>query len=87
MIYAAAVVANIRVRLDKYYECYIDDSDLIKIWGAAPWLSATGNLHDRVKNLAKEMGCRVHWRKKGLAHFTRIIPRVEIYKKEHISLD
>lgn len=74
MVYAAAVVANIRVRLDKYYECYIDDSDLMKIWGAAPWLSATGNLHDRVKNLAKEMRADVTWPKKREAHFTRKIP-------------
>jgi len=73
IVYAAAVVANIRSRLDKFHECYIDDKDIVKMW-SAPWLSATGNLHDRIKRLAKEMNANVSWPKKGEARFTRKIP-------------
>ena len=72
--YAAAVIANIRVRLEKYQECYVDDLDLLKIWGGKPWLSQGGNLHDRIKNLAKEIGTKVDWPRKGEAHFVRDVP-------------
>lgn len=75
MVYAAAVVANIRARLDKFYECYMDDSDLLRIWGGTPWLDSTGNLHDRVRALAREMDAEVEWfENKKEAHFTRKAP-------------
>lgn len=80
VIYAASVIANIRVRLDKYYECYMDDKDLIKIW-KAPWLSASGNLHERIKKLAQRMNANVDWPKKGEAHFSRSVPLIEIVSK------
>ena len=78
IVYAAAVVANIRARLDKFYECYMDDADLLKIWGGVPWLESTGNLHDRIKGLAREMEADVSWPKKGEAWFVRKVPLIEI---------
>lgn len=74
--YAAAVISNIRVRLDKFNECYVDDSDLLKIWGNKSWLDAQGNLHDRIENMAKEIGTSVTWPRKGLARFTRDVPLI-----------
>lgn len=78
LIYAAAVVANIRARLDKFYECYIDDKDLLKIWGGLSWLDSTGNLHDRIKGLARKMEAKVSWPKDGEAYFTRKRPSLII---------
>jgi len=78
IIFTAAVVAHIRARLDKYGEAIVDDAVLLKIWGGKPWLSATGNLHDRIKNLAKEMEAKVSWPKKGEARFTRKIPIIHV---------
>lgn len=78
LIYSAAVVANIRNRLDAFYECYMDDSDLLKIWANAPWLSSAGNLHERIKGLAREMDADVYWPKKSEAHFVRKIPVIEV---------
>ena len=77
--YAAAVVANIRARLDKFGECYVDNADLLKIWAGKPWLEATGNLRQRIKNLAKEMDAKVSWpNKKDEAHFTRNIQLIKV---------
>lgn len=82
LVYAAAVVANIRARLDKFYECYMDDKDLLKIWGGTPWLTSSGNLHDRIRNLAREMEASVEWAEKGTAHFTRKVPYYIIGNKQ-----
>ena len=78
LVYAAAVVANIRVRLDKFHECYMDDKNLLGIWGNTPWLESTGNLHDRIKGLARELEANVSWPKKGEAYFTRKIPLIQV---------
>jgi len=78
LVYVAAVVANIRARLNTFYECYMDDSDLLKIWGGIDWLDSTGNLHDRIKGLAREMGAEVSWPKNGEAHFTQKREIIEV---------
>ena len=79
VVYATAVIANIRARLDKYGECYVDDTDLLKIWAGKSWLNADGNLHDRIKNLAKVMRAQVSWpNRKDEAHFTRSVPLIYV---------
>jgi hypothetical protein len=86
IMYAAAVVANIRARLDKYHECYVDDSILLQIWGGKPWLEATGNLHQRIKKLAKEMQANVDWpNRKDEARFYRKVPLIVVAGPESIQ--
>jgi len=72
--YAGALLLLIKKNIDTYQECLVEDKHFTGMWGGKPWLSATGNLHERIKKFADKHDLNVDWPEKGLAQFTRKVP-------------
>lgn len=77
IVYASSIIANIRARIDKYGEAYADNITFAPIWSGVE--DARGNLKDRIRQLAQQMGMNVDWETRDdLAHFTRKVHLIEV---------
>lgn len=74
--YVAALIANIRVRLEKFGECLVDDVDLMRVWASPLIEPSAGNFREKVQGMANELGATVNWLEKGQVQFCRQIPSI-----------